>query len=227
MVEIPWRRPPLTREQADDLSMLLLDDDGDYRPALPIGDALFWGAGALAHSLRAHARRHRLGWYVAGGLPMLYDERAAQRRLRLIPAVLVAFVAGRPRAAFDVAAEGGHFPDFVLDILSPEEADDGGLQRRVYELMGAREYAVLVPRESGDATLTGHRQDASGTFAPWLADRQGRLWSEVLGLYLLAQGTLLRAQTPTGDWLPTPEEAEDELDRLRRELARQRRDANG
>ena len=37
-------------------------------------------------------------------------------------------------------------------------------------------------------------------------DEQGRLWSEVLGLYLVVRGRLLQAQTAEGRLLLTPEE---------------------
>ena len=67
-------------------------------------------------------------------------------------------------------------------------------------------------------------------------DEQGRLWSEVLGLYLVVRGQLLQAQTPDGQLLLTPEQegdareraeearqrAEEEAEQLRRELERLR-----
>ena len=50
------------------------------------------------------------------------------------------------------------------------------------------------------------------------ANSQGYLWSDVLELYLVAQGTTIRAATRAGDLLPTLSEAEQEIERLRREV---------
>ena len=107
-------------------------------------------------------------------------------------------------------------------------------KRTAYALLGAREYALFTPREGRPSTLAGYRRDADGAFEPWPRDDQGRLWSEVLGLYLVARGTLLHAVTEDGELLLSPEEteaarareetgrvlAEGENARLRRRLAR-------
>ncbi len=53
---------------------------------------------------------------------------------------------------------------------------------------------------------------------PWLPDASGRLWSEVLQLWLVVRGPYLRAETPDGVLLLTPEQEAD----LRRQAQHER-----
>ena len=120
----------------------------------------------------------------------------------------MAFVPDKARTFYDQAAEG-QFPPFVLEVVSPSSVGRLSL-------------------------LAGYRRGAEGAFDPWPCDDQGRLWSEVLGLYLVARGTLLQAVTEDGELLLSPEEteaarareeagrvlAEGKSERLRRRLAR-------
>ena len=62
----------------------------------------------------------------------------------------------------------------------------------------------------------------TGACARWRTDSQGRLWSDVLGLYLVVRDRLLQAQTPEGRLLLTPEQ--EAIARLRAEAERQRSD---
>jgi Uma2 family endonuclease len=221
MVETHWRHPPPTTEEIDDLFMLMLDDDTEDAPWMTMGDLQFWSASGFAHSLRHYARRQRLGWYVASMLPIAYDWPNAARKKILSPDTFVAFVPDHPRSSFDVAAEGGVFPPFVLEVVSPSSVErDQQEKRHAYDVLGAREYALFTPREQGGSSLEGARRDPAGAFVPWLPDDQGRLWSEVLGLYLVASGALLQAQTADGRLLPTLEQADDARERA--EAARQR-----
>jgi Uma2 family endonuclease len=235
MVQIPWRHPPLTKEQADQLFLLMLEDDTEDAPWMTMGDLQFWSASSFAHSLRNYARRQGLPWYVASMLPIIYDVPTASRRKVLSPDTFVAFVPDHPRSSFDVAAEGGVFPPFVLEVVSPSSVEyDQSEKRHAYDALGAREYALFTPREGATSALEGFRRDAVGRFVPWLPDEQGRLWSAVLGLYLVVRGPLLHAQTPDGRLLLTLEEADDareraeeENERLRRELERLRGQGGG
>ncbi|MFN8540477.1 MAG: Uma2 family endonuclease [Thermomicrobiales bacterium] len=223
MVQTDWRQPPLTKEQSDRLFLLMLDDDTEDAPWMTMGDLQFWSASSFAHSLRSYARRQRLPWYVASMLPIIYDVPGASRRKVLSPDTFVAFVPDHPRSSFDVAAEGGVFPPFVLEVVSPSSVEyDQSEKRHAYDALGAREYALFTPREDAPSTLEGYRRDEHNQFVPWLPDEQGRLWSEVLGLYLIVRGTLLQAQTPGGQLLLTLDQAEEEVERLRRELERYR-----
>ena len=248
MIKTPWRQPPLTKEQENDLFMLMLEDDTEDAPWMVMGDLQFWSASSFAHSLRSYAHEHGLGWYVASMLPIIYRWPNGASKKQLAPDTFVAFVEERPRTSFDAEAEGG-FPPFVLEVVSPSSVERDELDKRLaYELVGVREYALFTPREGEDSTLAGYRRGAAGQFEPWLPDAQGRLWSEVLGLYLVVRGALVRAQTADGQVLLTPDEsaaalraaeearrraeearhreeearrrAEEEAERLRRELER-------
>ena len=243
MIKAPWRQPPLTKEQENDLFMLLLEDDTEDAPWMVMGDLQFWSASSFAHSLRSYAHEQGLGWYVASMLPIEYEWPNAARKKVLAPDTFVAFVEERARSSFDVEAEGG-FPPFVLEVVSPSSTvRDQQEKRLAYELIGVQEYALFTPREGAASTLEGYRRGATGQFEPWTPDEQGQLWSAVLGLYLVARGTLLQAQTAEGRLLLTPEQtgaalrvaeearrreeearrrAEEEAEQLRRELERYR-----
>jgi Uma2 family endonuclease len=243
MIKTPWRQPPLTKEQENDLFMLLLEDDTEDAPWMVMGDLQFWSASSFAHSLRSYAHEQGLDWYVASMLPIEYKWPNAARKKVLSPDTFVAFVEERTRTSFDVEV-GGSFPPFVLEVVSPSSITRDQQEKRLaYELLGAREYALFTPREGAASMLEGYRRGATGQFEPWQPDEQGRLWSEVLGLYLVARGTLLQAQTAEGRLLLTPEQsgaalrvaeearrreeearrrAEEEAERLRCELERYR-----
>ena len=236
MLQIPWHQPTLTKEQADDLFMLTLEGDGEGTPWLGLGDLEFLSASSFVHSLRGYARAAGLGWYVTCMLPIAYNRQNSSRKVHLVPDVFVAFAPLRPRTSYDAAVEGG-FPPFVLEVVSPETSErDCHDRRAIYDLSGASEYALFTPNQDAGSMLDGFRRGATGQFEAWQPDGQGRLWSEVLGLYLVVRGTLLQAQTPEGRLLLTPEQtgaaliqadearrrAEAEAEQLRRELERYR-----
>lgn len=235
------RREP-TQEEIDWLFLMSLADDTEDAPWMTMGDLQFWSASSLAHSLRVYAHERELGWYVASMLPILYrlpalprplpSPRSAARqagppRKQLSPDLFVAFVPEHPRQSFDSEREGG-FPPFVLEVVSPSSTErDEEEKLRAYELLGVREYALFTPRDERASQLVGYRRGQSGAFEPWPPDAEGRLWSAVLGLFLVVRGTLLQAQTADGRLLLTPEQSgaalrdmEVENERLRQELAR-------
>ncbi len=220
MVQTPWRQPPLTQAEADDLFMLMLADDTEDAPWMVMGDLQFWSASGFAHSLRNYAHEQGLPWYVASMLPINYEWPNAARKKTLAPDTFVAFVPERSCTSYDREAEGV-FPPFVLEVVSPSSTTRDELDKRhAYHLLGAREYALFTPHEGKASTLEGYRRNAAGEFEPWPLDDQGRLWSEVLGLRLVIRGALLQAETPDGRLLLTPEQAEEA--RQRAEEARQR-----
>ena len=221
----PWRNPPLTQEQEDDLFMLLLPDDTEDAPWMVLGDLQFWSASQFAASLRSYAHQRGLPWYVASMLPIQYFWPDTAEKKTLAPDVFVAFVAERVRSSYDVEAEG-QFPAFVLEVVSPSsQARDTLDKRKAYEMLGVKEYALFTPRSNAPSTLAGYRLNAVGKFEPWRQDANGRLKGEVVGLTLFIDGNLLRAETPEGRILPTLEEAEEEVERLRRDIARLRRES--
>jgi Uma2 family endonuclease len=219
MLTLPWRDPPLTKQEAIDLFMLTLLDNGEESSRSFGGDLWFWSASAFAHILRNHARRQQLPWYVASMLPIAYNPQNTPRKKVFAPDTFVAFAPDHARTIFDVEAEDGPFPPFVMEVVSSSnEERDHGENRRAYELFGVREYALFTPREGAPSSLEGYHRDPAGAFTPWRPDEQGRLWSDVLGLFLIVRGPLLQAQTPEGRILLTPEQANDAY--LRAEEAR-------
>src|SRR5258708_27973962 len=140
----PWRQPPLTQEQADDLFMLLLPDDTEDAPWMVMGDLQFWSAAQFAASLRSYAHQRGLPWYVASMLPIQYLWPDAPAKKTLAPDVFVAFVTERVRSSYDVEAEG-QCPPFVLEVVSPSsEAPDALAKRKVYKLLAAQAYAMFT-----------------------------------------------------------------------------------
>jgi hypothetical protein len=213
--------------------MRALADDTEEAPWMSMGDLQFWSASSLAHSLRHYAQRHGLGWYVASMLPIRYywprrqpttlDIILRKRRKKMLaPDLLVARIPDHSRASLDADVEG--FPPFVLEVVSPSSVEqDEQKKSRAYDLLGAREYVLFTPLEGQPSRLAGYRRDASGAFVAWPVDEEGRLWSAELELYFVVRGQLLQAQTATGEWLLTPEQAAAEVERLRQELAQYQR----
>ena len=121
------------------------------------------------------------------------------------PDALAAYAPRRVRNSFDVAREGA-FPAFVLEIVSPESTRrDKQDKARLYGLLGAREYAIFDPLGAdGAATLGLSPYRASRLGA--LAEGDGALRSEMLGLRLEATESLLRLRDSNGVLLPTASE---------------------
>src|SRR5579864_4174238 len=205
MVQIPWRQPPLTKEQENALFMIMLADDTEDAPWMVMGDLQFWSASSFAQSLRTYAHEQGLAWYVAAMLPINFEWPDAVRKRTLSPDTFVSFVPERARTSYDVTTEG-LFPPFVLEVVSPSSTERDQVDKlRAYDLLGVREYALFSLREGDVSILEGFRRNAAGTLEAWPRDEQGRLWSEVLGLYLVVRGTLVQAETREGRLLLTPE----------------------
>ena len=216
---------PLTETE---FFLLTVPDDTEEQPWMVMGDPQFWSATEFAATLESYRRRHNLPWYVAGMLPILY-RRPTGRKGQVAPDVLVARGVGRhKRHSYDLEAEGV-FPRFVLELLSPSSIDHDLTDKlRLYDVLGAQEYVIFAPEPGLPAPpLQGYRRGASGGFAPWLPEDDGRMWSAELGLYLAAEGGILRAYQPDGQPLPTRWESEQaqahaEQAQMRAEQAQQR-----
>jgi hypothetical protein len=230
MVQARDRSPsPAPRLSAEDAEFLrTVEDDTEEAPWMVMGTTQYWSAGDLAYSLRLHAEREGLAWFVAAMLPILYRRPGTRRKGQVAPDVLVSFVEDRPRLSYDLEAEGVA-PAFVLEVLSPSSVvQDTQKKTRTYRLLGMQEYALFSPyRTVHEPVLQGYRRTTEGQFTRWTADEQGRLWSAVLGLYLLVteqDGELgVQAMRPDGTVLRTPRQEADE--RIRAETARQRAEA--
>ncbi|MGH2391215.1 MAG: Uma2 family endonuclease [Chloroflexota bacterium] len=122
------------------------------------------------------------------------------------PDALAAYAPRRVRTSFDVAQEGA-FPAFVLEIVSPESSRrDKQDKARLYDLIGAMEYAIFDPLGPEGRPLWGFHRTVRGAWAPWPHAAAGALRSDVLGVTLEAAGSLLRLRDRNGALLPTAAE---------------------
>ena len=116
-------------------------------------------------------------------------------------------------------------PPLVIEICSPETYDGDILPQnkpRLYGLVGVREYFAYDPnvprvwpmrgpnRVPAGIRLLGWRYGTDGSPQPiepsQEAGREGWLWSEVLGLWLVPNGGLLEFHTAEGERLPDRDE---------------------
>ena len=192
-----------------------------------MGDAQFWSASGLAHSLRVYAQEQAQPWYVASMLPILFRWPGVSRRRQVAPDVMVAFVEDRVRSSFDVVEEGG-FPPFVLEVVSPSSVTrDQEEKLRIYDLLGAAEYVLFTP-EGSQNPLQGYRRGASGGLEVWPLRPDGTLWSDVLHLALIVTPAGLQGMTAQGQLLRTPlqeAEARQQADEARRQADEARHQA--
>jgi Uma2 family endonuclease len=221
---LSWRKPPLTKAQANLLFMLTLEDDTEDSPWMVMGDLQFWSASGFAHSLRTYGHEMGLGWYVGSMLPIQFIYPGTYRKRTLAPDVMVAFTPEKRHTSYDVQVEGA-FPPFVLEVVSPSSVErDEEEKLEAYTLLGVREYALFTPKENAPSTLMGYRReegdDKDAPMRTWEPDAGGRLWSALLGLHLEVHGQALHARTADGRLLLMPEE--EALARARAELAQQR-----
>jgi Uma2 family endonuclease len=218
---LTWRKPRSAQDAADERFLLTLEDDTEEAPWMVMGDPQFWSASGFAHSLRQYAQDQHLPWYVASMLPIRFAVGEPPRIRQLAPDCFVAFVPDHERNSYSLEEEGV-FPAFVLEVVSPSSVErDTRDKVRAYRRLGAREYVLFTPHTAGPAVLAGYHRDGAGRLVPWPSEADGSLLSQVLGLRLLVQGNLLRAQTLHGEWLRTLGEAEAE----RRQEARARLEA--
>ena len=232
---------PLTEQKLSRLFWLLLEDDTEDAPWMVLGSLQVDATFGLYQSLRHFAEVNQRPWCVACMLPIRFSPPVAAEKKQVAPDIFVAFVPDRPRASFDADTEGG-FPPFVLEVVSPSSSDRDHITKRgVYEEMQAREYVLFTPYADRPAILSGYRRDAAGGFEEWRTDDRGRLWSEVLGLFLVVEGRTVRAETREGELIPTLKEAvantqreasarreaDLEVERLRRENEELRRQVKG
>jgi Uma2 family endonuclease len=172
--------------------------------------------------------------YVSGNLLLFYEE--GNKRRHVSPDVFV--VKGVPKGdrLNYLLWEEGKAPDFVIELTSSStRAEDVKKKYKLYQdTLRVAEYFLFDPYgDYLDPPLRGYRLRA-GQYVP-IRPRNGRLPSKVLGLHLERSGMALRLYDPqTKAWLPTPAEqiaqaeearqrAEQENERLRRQLAELRR----
>lgn len=140
----------------------------------------------------------------------------------------------RPRDAWVVWEEDGRYPDLIIELLSPSTAQvDKTIKKTLYErTFHTAEYYCYDP--STQELFGWHLQQRN--YVLQTPDTHGRLWSDVLQLWigpwegalLHGQAVWLRFFTSDGQLVPTEAEAErqrTETERQRTEAERQRAEA--
>jgi hypothetical protein len=212
-----------------------IDDDTEEAPWMVMGMPQWDAVSAFHAALTAElgSRGHPL--LVAAMLPIRYRPFSDDTVETLAPDVLVAPVPVYLRSSYDVEREGVP-PAFVLEVISPESKHrDLEIKPARYARMGVQEYALFAPPTAEGhqllyPALQGFRLDPTRSeYVQWEPDESGRLYSEVLDLWLVARGRDLRLQRPDESWVPTQDDerqarmqAEAEQRRLAAEVARLR-----
>ncbi len=151
------------------------------------------------------------GWYVSSQVTVIVVLPEREDPWKPKPDLFV--VQGVPahsRTSYDTRSEGP-MPPFVLEVASESTwRHDVGEKARLYQLAGVREYLVFDPAAEFLGEQIRAWRVGEGGWKHWqpVARADGaRVWqSEVLGLALRPEGTLLRFDHPERGTLPVRRE---------------------
>ena len=177
----------------------------------------------------------RTDFFTGGNMFVYYSDTQAMNRDYRGPDFFVALgVNGKQeRKGWVVWQENGHFPNVIVEFLSPSTAKiDKGVKKDLYEqVFKTSDYFVFDPFDP-DSLEGWHLTEKQG-YQPLQPNDRGWLWSETLQLWVgtwegvikrePADGTChwLRFYTPSGELVPLPGEIAQQA-RQREEEARQR-----
>jgi Uma2 family endonuclease len=161
--------------------------------------------------------------YVSGNLLIYYEP--GKRRRHISPDVFVVKGVPKHERLNYLMWQEGKGPDVTIELTSSStrHEDRETKFRRYRDVLRVKEYFLFDPfGDYLEPSLQGYRLRAGQYQAIRLV--QGRLPSKILKLYLERRGSDLRLYDPTArQLLPTPQErieqSEDEVERLRRQLA--------
>lgn len=168
----------------------------------------------LIESVRNHWHG-RTDFYTGGNMFIYFSlEQARTRDYRGPDFFVVKGVDGhRSRGAWVVWEEGGHYPDVIIELLSPTTArTDKTVKKTLYErTFHTPEYYCYDP--DSQELLGWHLR--AGRYEPLAPDPDGRLWSAELQLWLgtwegefqFEQDVWLRFYDPDGNLVPVDAEA--------------------
>lgn len=150
--------------------------------------------------------QERTDFFIGANLTVYFSrEQLKNRDFRGPDFFLVNQTQRRPRKSWVVWEEGGQYPDLIIELLSPATAKtDRSLKKVLYQdRFRTPEYFWFSPEtlEFEGYRLVGQHYEA---IAP---NGAGCRWSEVLGLFLGVQNDTLRYFHPSGELVPTPQEA--------------------
>ncbi len=195
----------------DDRAFLLaFVDDTEESPWMVASDYHLLALNAAILPVRLYLASRRPDLYISGELVVRYPKPEGTIG-QIGPDMLAAYAPRHLRTSFDVVKEGV-FPALVLEIVSPEsDRRDKHDKARLYDLLGALEYAIFDPRGREGRQLWGYHRDGQNAWVRWPGTFGGTLYSEVLRLTLEAAGTLLRFRDETGVLIPIMEELDADL----------------
>jgi len=165
----------------------------------------------------------RSDYFAAGNLTVYYSARKLKSEDFRGPDFFVVLnTEKRPRKSWTVWAEGGKYPNVIVELLSDSTAKtDRTLKKQIYQdIFRTPDYFWFDPHSLEFEGF--HLLD--GTYQPIDPTEQGWRWSEQLGLYLGIHQEQLRFFTAAGELVPTPEESAI-AERQRADAERQRADA--
>jgi Uma2 family endonuclease len=159
--------------------------------------------------LVSHLEWHWQGredFFIGANLTVYYSDTQLQRRqFRGPDFFLVRDVSHTPRNSWVVWAEGGRYPDLIIELLSDSTAQvDRTDKKSLYQnIFRTREYFWFSPI-TGE--FEGFRLGSNRQYEAVATNEQGWRWSDELGLYLGVRGGWLRYFTPDGSLVLGPEE---------------------
>ena len=169
--------------------------------------------------------RDRPTTYVSGNNFLYFVE--GDPRKNVSPDVfLVHGVEPRYRPIYCTWREGGKAPDLIIELTSPKTRKEDAVKKfLIYrDILRVREYFLFDPLDEYlKPRLQGHRL-VEGVYVPIEPDGEGRLYCEVTGLELYAEGTNLKLFDPlTGEHYLTLDERVAERVRFQEEREEQAR----
>lgn len=160
--------------------------------------------------LVSHLEWHWQGredFFIGANLTVYYTDAQLQRRQFRGPDFFLVRgdVMRAPRNSWVVWAEGGRYPDLIIELLSDSTAQvDRTDKKSLYQnIFRTREYFWFSPI-TGE--FEGFRLGSNRQYEAIATNEQGWRWSDELGLYLGIRGGWLRYFTPDGSLVLGPEE---------------------
>jgi Uma2 family endonuclease len=173
--------------------------------------------------------RERSDYYAGGNMFLYYSEEQVRNRDYRGPDFFYVDGVNRlpMRRYWAVWQEGGRYPDFIVELLSPTtEDEDRTTKRRLYErTFKTHEYVCYEPTTQ---RLEAWRLGERGRYRTVAPDERGWIWIEELALWLGTwkgpyrgyEDVWLRFYDGDGRVVPTAAEAaEAEVARLKSRLA--------
>ncbi len=162
--------------------------------------------------------RDRADFYATGNSTVYFNpDRIKSRDFRGPDFFVVLDTERKPRKSWVIWAEGGKYPNVIVEVLSPSTAKvDRTTKKQLYQdIFRTPDYFWFDP----DSLEFAGFQLVGGRYQPLQATEQGWLWSQQLQLFLGIYQQQLRFFAPEGQLIPTPEEVAIQAEEL---LARYR-----